>query len=223
MRIEGHVGPARAVDGQEGLPFRQGNSGEQILSGLNPNYFEHVMRGNAFIYSTALAGNALVIAGSTNVPALWNPSGSGKNLVLMKVAIARTAKGTPLEGSITYLTLPNAGATIGTGNQIVSLTQVAPVNLLIGAGNASVIRFAPTTINTGGIPTLVATAGFGQTADNGATTVSGPRVDTSIDYIDGMIVVPPGNTFQMGAAVSVSTTYTISIFGLELPVPQTAS
>ena len=221
VRIFGHVGEARLSDGVE-MPFRQGNTGEQMFSGLNPKYYEHVVRGRAFVYSTAAAGVALIAATTSNAPAIWNPAGSGKNLVLLKIAIGRTAKGTPLEGSIVYLTLANAGATVGTANQIVSLTQVTPVNLLLGAGNPSVMRFAPATISTTGTATVVCASGFAQTADNGATTVSGPRVDSVIDYIDGMIIVPPGNTFQMGAAVSISTTYTISIFALELPLPLTA-
>lgn len=219
--LTGRVGTARYGDDID-APVRLGNQGEVILSDINGYFYEQTMRGNMFVYTTALAGNALVAATTTNAPALWNPAGSGKNLVLVKITAGRTAKGTPLEGSIVYLTLPNAGATVGTANQIVSLTAVAGVNCLLGGGNTSVMRFAPTTITTTGTPTLICTAGFAQTADNGATTVSGPRLETAIDYINGGIIVPPGNTFQLGAAVSLSTTYTFSIFALELPVPLTA-
>ena len=219
--MEGRVGVSRYADNQVGPP-RLGNAGEMVVSPLNPKYYEHTVRGNMFSYTTALAGNALVAATTTNAPAIWNPAGSGKNLVIVQVRAARTAKGTPLEGSIVYLTLSAAGSGIGTGSQVISLTEVAPVNCLVGSGARSVMRFAPTTISTTGTPTIICTAGFAQTADNGATTVSGPRAESLIDYVEGAIVVPPGNTFQLGAAVSISTTYTFTILGLELPLPAIA-
>lgn len=221
MRIEGRVGVARYSDDQEGPP-RYGNQGETLVSDMNGLFYEQTMRGNAFVYSTALAGNALVAATTTNAPFLWNPLGSGKNIVLLKVTAGRTAKGTPLEGSIVYLTLPNAGSAVGTGAPIISGTFVPGVNCLLGAGNASIAKFAPTTVSTTGTPTIIGAAGFAQTADNGATTVSGPHAEVLIDYLNGGIIIPPGNTFQLGAALALSSTYTFSLWALELPVPLTA-
>jgi len=218
MRIEGRTGVARYADDQEGPP-RYGNQGETLVSDMNGFFYEQAMRGNAFVYSTALAGNALVAATTTNAPFLWNPLGSGKNIVLIKIAAGRTAKGTPLEGNIVYLTLANAGAAVGTGAPIVSGTFVAGVNCLLGGGQASIAKFAPTTVATTGTPTIIGPAGFAQTADNGATTVSGPHSESLIDYINGLIIIPPGNTFQIGASVALSSTYAFSIWALELPVP----
>ncbi len=38
----------------------------------------------------------------------------------------------------------------------------------------------------------------------------------------GIIQIWPGSYMSLGAAVSISTTYTISILGLSLPVPDFA-
>lgn len=215
------TGPARRSDDTMSSP-RGDNYGATSVSDLMPKYFEQTMRGNMYVWSTALAGVGLVAPTTTNAPALWNPPNSGKLLVLVKIVAGRTAKGTPLEGSIVYCTLANAISGPGTGAPIVSLTTAAGTNCLLGAGDNSGMRFAPATISTTGSTVLFAASGLAQTADNGATTVSGPRGETLVDLINGAIIVPPGNTFQLAAAVTISTTYTFSIYGLSVPLPLTA-
>lgn len=216
------VGPARRADDQLSPP-RGDNYGGACVSDLLPKFAEQTLRGNMYCFSTALAGVALVAPTTTNAPAIWNPPNSGRLLIPVKVVASRTAKGTPLEGSIVYATLANAISGPGTGAPIVSLTAVAAVNCLLGAGDNSGMRFAPATISTTGNCTLIGASGLAQTADNGATTVSGPRGEMLIDYINGGIIVPPGNTFQLAAAVSISTTYTISIYALSIPIALAAS
>lgn len=212
------VGPARRPDGILSTP-RGDNYGGASSSNLLPFYFEQAMRGNMYVWSTALAGVALATPTTSNAPFLWNPPNSGKLLVLVKIVAGRTAKGTPLESSIVYCTLANAISGPGTAAPIVSLTAVAGTNCLLGAGDTSGMRFAPATVATTGNTVLFAASGFAQTADNGATTVSGPRSETMIDLIDGAIIVPPGNTFQLASAAATSTTYTFSIYGVVLPIP----
>src|SRR3989442_422841 len=84
-------------------------------------------------------------AATPNAPMIWNPSNSGKNLVVHKIEFGYVGT-TWAPGHIEYGVVLNAGSQTGTGAPIVSLTQVAGVNLLLGAGNTSVMRFAPTTL-----------------------------------------------------------------------------
>ena len=79
--------------------------------------------------------------------------------------------------------------------------------------------FFPTTIVTTSTPDIWAFSGIAQTADDGATTVSGPRAEILVDNLNGALVVGPGTLFSIGAAVALNTTYHISIFGLSLPIP----
>lgn len=218
MKLEGRVGLARYADAQD-ASLRLGSYGEVMTGAMNGFFAEQVMRGNGYSFTTALAGNALVAATTTNAPAIWNPPQSGRILILEKVVFGRTAKGTPLEGSIVYLRTQAVTSGPGTGADIVSGTKVAAVNLRSDLNDNSGMFFYPTTISTTPTPALWCASGVGQTADNGATTVSGPQTQTAIDYLNGLLQVAPGTLFSIGAAVSLSSTYTISIFGISIPMP----
>jgi len=214
MRLEQVVGPARYGDDME-AQWRQGNQGETIVGQLNPEHYEQVLRGNGFVYSAAAAGAALAAFGVNSAPFIWNPTGSGKNLVIVKVAVG-LASVTATAGHVVYGFMQNMGSQIGTAQPVVSGTFVAPTNLLIGAGNQSVIRFAPTTVTllAATAATFFSTMGLGQaTAATGATS---PFM--AVDNIDGAIIIPPGCAFVIGASATIST-YCTSIYGLELPIP----
>ncbi len=215
------VGPQTPKDGALS-DARGGPWGELGTSSMNGFFAEQTARGNAYSFTTILAGNALVAATTTNVPAIWNPPSSGRVLLLQCVKFGRTAKGTPLEGSIVYLRQASVQG-LGTGADIISGTAVAAVNLRSDLADNSKMLFYPTTISTTFTPSLIGPSGVAQTADNGATTVSGPHTDCGVvDWLYGMIQVWPGSYFSIGAAVSLSTTYTISILALSLAKPDFA-
>ena len=221
MLAEGHVGPSRIGDNTDGK-LRLANDGSVVTNMASGAFYEHVLRGNGYSFTTALAGNALIAPGTANAPAIWNPPGSGRLLSIIKVAFGRTAKGTPLEGSIVYTRLQNVNSRAGTAADLVSGTAVAAVNLRSDLGDNSGMVFFPTTVVTTTTPTLWAASGISQTADNGATTVSGPGTQLAFDDVNGLLVVGPGTLFSLAAAVSVSTTYTITIYGISIPLPLTA-
>src|SRR3954469_18590347 len=96
------TGPQTPKDGQPS-DVRGDAWGAIGTSAMNGFFAEQVARGYGYSFTTALAGNALVAATTTNVPAIWNPPDSGRVFLLQCVKFGRTAKGTPLEGSIVYL------------------------------------------------------------------------------------------------------------------------
>lgn len=216
MRIEKLVGVARLSDDTLSQP-RLGNQGDTITGQLNPEHYEQVLRGNGFVYTAAAAGAALAAFGVNSAPFIWNPTGSGKLLVIVKVAVG-LATVTATAGHVVYGVMQNMGSQIGTAQPIVSATFVPAVNLNIGGGNVSVMRFAPTTITllAATAATFLATMGTGQAT--AATTATSPYL--AIDNVDGAIIIPPGCAFVIGASATIST-YTCSIFGLELPIPLT--
>lgn len=214
MRIEGLVGVAKRSDDTEAPP-RLGNQGELITAHLNPKYYEQTMRGNAFVYATSTAVS-VVAPGAAGAPNIWNPAGSGKNLVITKIVFGAAAIGTPVVSAFQYAVLANAGNQVGTAAPVVSLTEVLGVNLLFGSGLKSVMRFAPATISLTAAPTVFAPAGFA------TGSAAAPVGYSFVDDVDGRIIIPPGNLFQIGASTATSTTFFIAIYGLELPIPLTA-
>ena len=219
VQIEGYVGAgALSPDGITVVRPRYGNFGDQISSQLNADFYEHTLRGNAFVYSTPAAGAALVAPTTTNAPMIWNPSGSGKNLVLHKIVLGYVGT-TWAAGHVEYGVLTNAGSQIGTGAPVVSLTQVSGTNLLLGSGNVSVMRYAPTTCVLIAAPTFLCTAGISSNAGTAAAVV--PPF-TMVDMISGMIIVPPGVAFFVMANAAVAGVVCTSIFGVEVPIAPTA-
>lgn len=213
MRVEGRVGVAKYADDLE-IPPRLGSQGEFIVSDMNGLFYEQTMRGNAFAYSTVTA--ASVTALGNNLPSLWNPLGSGKNIVIHKVTFQAAAIGVPVISGFQYGLLSNAGAQIGTGSPIITFTSVAPVNLLLGAGLASVARWGPA-VNTYTVaPALLAAIGL----NLGATATQTPW--SGMDDVNGRIIIAPGNLLQIAASTATSTTFNITIWGFELPVPGVA-
>lgn len=223
MDLELKVGPVRYSDGQENAQARGDNFGGLLTGSMNGYFAEQVMRGNGYVFESALAGVALLAPTTTdNKMLIYNPSSSGRILILQKATFARTAKGTPLEGAIVYSRAQNiltASTAAGTGNDIVSYTPATPVNLRSDLGNNSGMIFAPLASVLTAAPTFWGTPGIGQTADNGATTVSGPRAEVMVDWIYGMMQLWPGSLMSVGSSVTISTTYKIAIYGLSLPLP----
>ena len=217
MQIQASVGVQRLADSNRAVP-RLGSQGELVVGQLNSKYYEQTMRGNAFLYSTAAAGVTLAAPGTSSAPMIWNPSGSGKNLVIDKVAIGFVST-TTIAANFEYAYLTGAGSQVGTAAPIVSLTQVAAVNLLLGSGVASVMRFAPATVTLAAAPTHLATVGISTTAGT-ATTTNAPF--TMVDDVDGRIIVPPGVAFFVLSNAAMAMVAEISIYGLELPVPLTS-
>jgi hypothetical protein len=217
--IQGTVGVGNYADAAAASP-RLGSQGEFINSDMNGQFYEQVLRGNAFVYSTAAAGVTWLAPTATqNMPMLWNPAGSGKNFVLWRT-VAGYVSGTHVPGFLEYAVLLNAGSQIGTAAPVVSLTQVAGTNLLIGAGKASVMRFAPATVTVITAPTYLCSTGI-SFATGAAATAMDPW--TMSDEVQGRIIVPPGNALFLCSNAVSTIVGTLAFIGLELVIPTTTS
>ncbi len=85
LPIVGQIGPVTGSDGNQ-VPFRQGRSGEQIVTELHGRYYENTYRKNVFTaYCQAQAVTSLTTAACVGLQ-LWNgsPLTNGVNLVLLK-------------------------------------------------------------------------------------------------------------------------------------------
>ena len=168
-------------------------------------YAEPAARGQVFVACTAVAGVAPGTALSTTPPMiLWNPPGSGVNLVIMKTALGYVS-GTLGAGTMVYAQYPQT-TTPTTG------TVLAPVSTLLGSKAGYGQAFQGSTL--AGTPTIVRSAYV-----IGAFLASSVvQPIESVDFVDGEIVVPPGNAFVMqevGAAGTSPLTLLTVVWGEE--------
>lgn len=173
-------------------PARASRVGAQISGEGQGKYYEQTSRGNVF--SLCLATASTIPAGNVNGAAaaaltnfaLWNPTGSGKNLSLLKFCITPIS-GT-LVGSSVWHSYSSTAPTIAT-------SVVNPICCNNpGMAAASVAR-ALTMATTGTALTgstalqLIRAAGIAWTA---GTFTNLAIVPGFVEYIDGDIVIPPG-------------------------------
>lgn len=220
VQLTGQAGVINAYAGQP-TPLNLGGMGEVITGDMMGYLYEQTMRGNMYSWSTAIAGIAPVAPTATfNQPSIINPAGSGRLLVISKISYNRTAVGAspPTEGGIVYA-FHRAGAVVGTLADVVSFTQINGQNCRLDmarSGDNSKMLFG-TTITVVGVSTFLVNAGISQAASDGTTT--GVATFTTIDYVNGSIVVPEGFIFSVCGNATLVTTYAITIYGASIPKP----
>lgn len=217
MIIQGQVQApptASATDGNN-YPFIQGKQLDLIVSELHGKYYSQTVRGNCFHGATAAAGVTLPATNATAlVFALWNPLGSGKNAVLIRLQVGYAA--TPVVAhSIVHCFKSGVGAQVATGGPITAATTATPNNGMLGLGTTSSMLFIPGTATLAAAGTILKSAGFSQVATTAAsTTVPGWSFT---EDLDGTIVIPPGAIWYPTATAAASVAQFISISWEEVP------
>ena len=155
-------------------------------------YYEQTSRGNVFSLmlsawtGTIAAGNIVGAAAAASTQfALWNPTGSGKNIALLKFgvfAISGTAPVPPVVHS--YCTAPTLVTSVVTpiACNNVGLSAASVARALTSAGGAA--------LTGGGALSYLRVADLGIGA--GSTTPANLFQPKLTEYIDGEIVIPPG-------------------------------
>jgi len=173
-------------------------------------------QGKVFTGNIAAAGVVLPIySNNTQQCGLWNPAGTGVDLVLLRVAMTYVST-TGAAGGYVISQLTGLGSAVATGSSITAFTETAAVSDYPGGGFTSVAKFgqgatltvvgASVTIKRGlGINQLVTTA-----AD--ATTVPWKA---DIDF-DGDVVVTPGSAIFLAGNIATLTTWSGSLTWAEV-------
>jgi hypothetical protein len=181
------VGPSVNQDGSN-PDTRSGRSGELMVGDAHAKYQEAVFRGNVFLGSD-LGGTAVTtqagLSATTPALTLYNPIGSGKNLVLLSATADFTAAPAAACGLMLAYNLASAAAPTMT-------TAATVTNALLG--NTSVGVASCARVSTLAAAPLFLRAMGGTT---GAAAIGGVQI---IDHIDGEIIVGPG------VAVSIQAT-----------------
>lgn len=205
-QAQGLVVPIAQKSGQPSS-VSMGWNNEFLVSEVMPRYQALALTGSIFDVTYTAAALAVPSATATGSFALFNPAGSGRNLVLLKIAVGLqtfTVGTTSLGIGLQYV--PNQTPTTTTpGN--------APQNALVGNQLGSVAK--PFTAGTlVGASTVLGTILETFYADLAATTSpAGIQVE-----IDGAIIVAPGSGICLAStAAPITNTVTCAYKWAELP------
>lgn len=190
MINETKCGPQPLTDGSTGVQ-RAGRNSESIFAQAHGKYAEAATRQKMFTAyllqgtSTVAAGNIVSAAAAASTQfAVWNPLGSGINLVLQKLQIQQFS-GTPTAGglSISYFNASSVSSSLATSGAVKN-------NFLNGpAGAGLCLASAAGTALTGGLA-LATLKNTGWSSS--ATALASPAGVGYTEFFDGDIVVPAG-------------------------------
>lgn len=183
---------------------------------LGAQYYADTFAGNVFNGSTATGGVKPGIVGATaHKYAIWNPLGSGKNIVLLTVEIGYFDT-TSAAGNIGLDYQLGVGSQVASGGAITAATLVAPVNGILGGGNTSIAKFAPATITFAAATTYLMTFGFSQLVTTAATT---SQIGWSWTYnFNGKLIIPPGAAIAVSGSAAPLSNLNITTYWAELPL-----
>jgi len=220
------VGAPSNASATDGNVYNQlgGKAAEGIVAELHGKYYTQTYRGNCFFVSTVGAGLAIPVISTTSPTlCLWNPTGSGKNAVLIRASASNTLNATTVQGSFLLMAQFNAGNTVATGAVFTAFAQAALgtnlFNCNLGGGNVSVMRSSATATNTLTAASVLVAANMGQI---NPTTVAGAvatGAQPALVYdFDGTIIVPPGVVVYFAASSATTALFTQSLLWEEVPV-----
>jgi len=214
--MAGYVGEQALSNGlSSDTSDRKGRGGDLIVSQLHGKYYESARSGRLWYGSTASTGIALIVPATTgNHPTLWNPSGSGVNISIVRVELGYVS-GNNAPGPIEWALTQNTGSAIATGGPIATFTQVASLPGLIGGGGDSKGRWAPAVNTYTAAPVFTRTASLNLFTGVAATAVA---PFTLFREYDGDLVMAPGNALSLCTQTATTTSvFQVSVIWEEIP------
>lgn len=212
MLMQGTVGaPANSYSPGTAANARQDNTGGMVVQENHGKLYEGTYRGNRYSIghaaAVALSANTIALtATGTPILGVWNPTNSGKNLVIDKAALQIVVAGASAVAPGAFLWATQAGqGAISTG--------LSPLNRLTLANSGSIAKgFAGATALTGLSANLVPQFGsaLGTLVAAQGATASPIITSTSCEEFDGSLIVPPGGIL---ALVNTVSTTTVSVAG----------
>jgi hypothetical protein len=182
---------------------------EWLKSDLLARYAYMNLNGSVFGVGYAAAALAAPSATQAGAFTLYNPSGSGKNLVLLEIPTALTTF-TAIATTVCAIgvyTFSNQTPTTLTGGN-------APLCALVGAGNLSVAKTYTAATIVGGN-----TFPIRQVSNMGVLTAVGVADVITKDEVAGALIVAPGSGFGLAAtATAADDTIQVTYTWAELPI-----
>lgn len=206
---------AKSINDGQLTNFTSGNYGEQLVSDFWGKYGAMVRRGYVWVARVNTAASVPVNSTLTNAPALWNPAGSNKIVVPLKIMFSVGAIGTPILHGFTLSYLNSAGSTAATAAPVLTFTTQASVNMKLGGGGTATTLFAPAVVTYTTQPAVLMDLGLGHYLEGAAAT---GQLYTLMHDFDSELQIPPGSLVAVGSTIASSTTYYTTIIYAELPM-----
>ena len=208
-----------APDGTQGLPFLQGKQNEIIDSRLHGDNYTQNYRGNVFWGSAAVTGIITTIFSNTTYVGLllWNPQGSGKNLVPIRAVQGRILAATTV-CSFGSCYLLNAGAGVATAAPLSAFTAITATRG--AANNPGLAGQGASVALLGGGATLTTALVWGRANGFAAGTETTAIVEQPyVEEFNGNTIIPPGTLMAVFAATAAQGgTWVPSIIWEETPL-----
>lgn len=179
--------------GASNIRGRADRGGALVVAQGSADLAEMVLNGQVMTVVNAVAGAAPGTALATTAPlALWNPPGSGKNLVILHASLGYVS-GTLGAGCWVFAQAPQATTPAG--------AALTPVNNLLGFP-AGVGKAYTGATAIGAVPTIVR-----PTFSSGAFTAATAAMPVEVvDDVKGGIIVTPGNALALTFIGTAGTT-----------------
>jgi hypothetical protein len=186
-----------------------GEFGEVLVNELMARYYQQNYRGNLFCAGYAAAALAAPSATAAGSFTLYNPLGSGKNLVLLEITTALTtftAVATTICAIGVYAFTNQTPTALTPGN--------TPQCALVGSGNTSIAKTYTAATIVGG-----STVAIRQVGNTGILTAVGFAGDLIKDEVAGALIITPGSGFGLAAtATAADDTIQVGYTWAEIPV-----
>ncbi len=208
--ITGQVGPFNLGDQTQGNAFRQGRTGELMVSEVHGRFYEQASRGRLFYsHCSAIATSLVGTAMLGNI--LWNPPSSGINLSLIAVASNLIVTTASLTSVVLAQSIQTAVPGTTTAATRTGRTNIGYAGALDQSGQ--VVAYSIATVTT-------APTAFFNVEHNTAAINTVGQGDDVFRLLDGAFVFPPGTVCciaTVGAASSASG-HTSTFIYEEVPV-----
>jgi hypothetical protein len=177
-------------------------------------WYHAAKQGRLFMASEAAAGVVLPIYSATAAKfVLWNPAGSGVNLVLVRFT-STYVDTTGAAGGYAIGIMKNAGSALATGG-VSAFTETVPERAPFGGSTGgNKVRFAAAATIIA--PTLLYQLGHNQlvlTATDATTAAFAFQKD-----FDGELVIAPNNLISFGGNIATLSKWASSVMWCEEPV-----
>ncbi len=206
MQVAGVVTPATVNLPDGAAPYMaMGRQGEQLVSESHGRYYTQTYRGNCYYGSLAAPGVAFTLVTTAAVVGLllWNPSGSGKNVSLIRCSVGLASTAASGAAGFCYGYQNNMGNGLGTGAPFsiftqVTLTRGSCICGPAGQGSSVVLVGSGATLTTAF--SLWRGAAFGT-----STGIVGTQMGVTLsEDFDGNFIIPPGSAIGLTCLTAIS-------------------
>jgi len=177
-------------------------------------YYDLAKQGVIFTGNIAAAGVVLPIySNTTQQVGLWNPVGSDKDIIILKIALTYVDT-TGAAGGYVLGYLSNAPAAVGTGLAITAFTETAAVSNYPGGGFSSVAKFGQGATLTVTAPVVKRHLALNQNAFTAAGT--GQMAYRNEISFDGEEVLTPGTAVFVAGNIATLAKHSGSLVWAEV-------